>query len=71
MRKSPLGSALGLSIIAGSFTVSAPAQAFTLHNYSTGFCLAVAPVVVWSEFFDQNGNPDWQGHPDQYWCVYP
>lgn len=28
------------------------------------------PVVIWREFVDQYENPDYFGHPDQYWCVY-
>jgi hypothetical protein len=46
---------LGLSIIAGSVATAAPAGAFTLHNYATGYCLAVsagnqsegAHLIVW------------------------
>lgn len=28
------------------------------------------PVVIWQLLLDQYGNPDYFGHPDQYWCVY-
>jgi hypothetical protein len=42
MWKFALSAGVGLSIIAGSLAVSTPANAFTLHNYSTGYCLAVS-----------------------------
>lgn len=29
-----------------------------------------APVVIWQQFLDVNGIPDYHGHPDQLWCVY-
>jgi hypothetical protein len=28
------------------------------------------PVVIWQQFLDVNGIPDYHGHPDQLWCVY-
>jgi len=27
-------------------------------------------AVIWQLFTDAYGNPDYFGHPDQYWCVY-
>jgi hypothetical protein len=29
-----------------------------------------APVVIWSQFTNSSGNPDYGGHPDQFWCQY-
>ncbi len=29
-----------------------------------------ASVIIWSQFTDMAGGPDYPGHPDQYWCVY-
>jgi len=29
-----------------------------------------APVIIWPLIVDANGNADYHGHPDQYWCVY-
>jgi hypothetical protein len=29
-----------------------------------------APVVIWDLFKNQEGQPDFGGHPDQYWCSY-
>jgi len=27
-------------------------------------------IILWQLFTDAYGNPDFRGHPDQFWCVY-
>jgi hypothetical protein len=31
---------------------------------------AGAPVMIWSQFTNSFGQPDYGGHPDQFWCQY-
>jgi hypothetical protein len=56
MQNALMKTTLGLTVITASFALPAPAGAFTLHNYSTGYCLAVsganqnegASMIVWT-----------------------
>src|SRR6187549_4188181 len=62
------GPLVGLLFVLGSLTVATSASAFTLRNYQTGLCLAVAGVPPQNQQ-NPRGLVTWEcdGTPGQQW----